>query len=266
MDSLLADGMTLRASWDRKLSDTLQLFKHLLSSSPDTPSSSSSSTNNSWKDVKVSSPSPSSPSPLPSAKLSSPTNLSSGLGVNTTSSNSNRQGGSFSQSSSSLTISPNDAPQVITPNPSSTNLPVNNNNGNATSTVGPNIKSGQRDRSFSINSNTSTTGSDLYPQFHSSGFNASTLSEVQPSAVTISKRALKGFGEVHRATLEIRLPTNNSDLSEASISVDRFASILNIPENRVKWDGLVSASEVVECLDGDTRIERSVYKLGWPMK
>lgn len=84
------------------------------------------------------------------------------------------------------------------------------------------------------------------------------LGEVLSADVSLARRSIPGLGEVVRGTIEV-------PIAGEAISVDRFAALLETPEIKPKWDTLAVSSATLEHLDPRTRLEKTVYKLGWPL-
>lgn len=71
--------------------------------------------------------------------------------------------------------------------------------------------------------------------------------------------------DIYRATCYIPVK-GEEELSnlEWSDVQDAFRRLVATPECRPAWDRIVEESEIVEEVDADTRISRTVFKLGWP--
>lgn len=71
--------------------------------------------------------------------------------------------------------------------------------------------------------------------------------------------------DIYRATCYIPIK-GEEELSnlEWSDVQDAFRRLIATPECRPAWDRIVEESEIVEEVDADTRISRTVFKLGWP--
>ena len=71
--------------------------------------------------------------------------------------------------------------------------------------------------------------------------------------------------DIYRATCYIPIK-GGEELSnlEWSDVQDAFCRLIATPEYRPAWDRIVEESEIVEEVDADTRISRTVFKLGWP--
>lgn len=71
--------------------------------------------------------------------------------------------------------------------------------------------------------------------------------------------------DIYRATCYIPIKGDEelSNLQWSDVQ-DAFRRMIATPECRPTWDRIVEESEIVEEVDAETRISRTVFKLGWP--